>query len=106
MRCSRLIALLAFAAFVATTAWTVCAGDVSVHGYTRKDGTYVQPHMRSPPDGNPDNNFSTYPNVNPCTGQQGTRHPNLNQNDGGSGGLGSGDAYSDGLGGLRRERSR
>jgi hypothetical protein len=31
---------------------------VSVRGYTRSDGTYVQPHVRTNPDGNPYNNFS------------------------------------------------
>jgi hypothetical protein len=34
------------------------AGDVYVRGYYRKDGTYVQPHYRSAPDGNPYNNWS------------------------------------------------
>jgi hypothetical protein len=49
-----------------------------VQGYTRKDGTYVQPHMRSAPDRSYNNNYSTSPNVNPYTGQQGTRTPTLN----------------------------
>ena len=31
---------------------------VSVRGYTRRDGTYVRPHFRTHPDGNPYNNFS------------------------------------------------
>lgn len=47
--------------------------DVSVRGYYRSNGTYVQPHYRSNPDGNPYNNWSTYPNVNPYTGVQGTK---------------------------------
>jgi len=46
---------------------------VRVRGYYRKDGTYVQPHYRSNPDGNPYNNWSTYPNINPYTGEQGTK---------------------------------
>jgi hypothetical protein len=33
-------------------------GGVSVKGYTRKDGTYVQPHTRSALDRNPTNNYS------------------------------------------------
>ncbi len=33
-------------------------GDVYVRGYTRGNGTYVQPHIRSAPDGNPYNNYS------------------------------------------------
>lgn len=47
--------------------------SVSVRGYTRKDGTYVAPHMRSAPDGNFSNNWSTLGNVNPYTGTPGTK---------------------------------
>jgi hypothetical protein len=47
--------------------------DVFVQGYYRKDGIYVSPHYRSAPDGNPYNNWSTYPNINPYTGKQGTK---------------------------------
>ena len=57
-------------------AWA--GGDVFVNGYTRRDGTYVAPHFRSAPDSSVDNNWSTYPNVNPYTGQQGTRSPRMN----------------------------
>jgi hypothetical protein len=49
------------------------SGDVSVHGYYRRDGTYVQPHMRSAPDGNFGNNWSTKGNINPYTGKPGTK---------------------------------
>jgi hypothetical protein len=48
-------------------------GSVSVKGYTRKDGTYVQPHNRSAPDGRFNNNWSTKGNVNPYTGKEGTK---------------------------------
>jgi len=44
-------------------------------GYTRQNGTYVQPHYQTAPDGNPYNNWSTRGNTNPFTGQPGTRHP-------------------------------
>lgn len=47
--------------------------DVFVRGHYRSNGTYVQPHYRSNPDGNFHNNWSTYPNVNPYTGSVGTR---------------------------------
>jgi hypothetical protein len=47
--------------------------QVRVKGYYRKDGTYVQPHVRSNPDGNPYNNYSTKGNVNPYTGKEGTK---------------------------------
>jgi|TARA_B100001964_G_C13749145_1_gene386650 hypothetical protein len=36
----------------------IFAGDVYVKGYYRSNGTYVQPHYRSAPDGNPYNNYS------------------------------------------------
>jgi hypothetical protein len=57
------------------------AEDVSVKGYFRRDGTYVQPHMRSAPDSSYNNNWSTAPNTNPYTGQQGTNPPRLYDND-------------------------
>jgi hypothetical protein len=40
---------------------------VSVRGYYRSNGTYVSPHMRSNPDGNFYNNWSTVGNINPYT---------------------------------------
>lgn len=49
--------------------------DVFVDGHIRQDGTYVAPHWRSAPDGNPNNNWTTTPNVNPYTGERGTRPP-------------------------------
>lgn len=36
----------------------VLAQDVHVDGYYRSNGTYVAPHVRSAPDGNPYNNYS------------------------------------------------
>ncbi len=62
------------------------AGDVFVHGYFRSDGTYVRPHYRSAPDGNPWNNWSTIGNINPYTGRRGYKNP-FNSN---SLGIGSG----------------
>ena len=47
--------------------------DTVVNGHFRSDGTYVEPHYRSTPDGNFSNNWSTRGNVNPYTGQWGTR---------------------------------
>lgn len=49
--------------------------QVKVRGYYRKDGTYVQPHYRSNPDGNPYNNWSYPGNVNPYTGKVATGNP-------------------------------
>ena len=44
-----------------------------VSGYTKKNGAYVDPHQRSAPDTNSNNNWSSKPNVNPYTGKQGTQ---------------------------------
>jgi hypothetical protein len=49
--------------------------DQDVHGYSRHDGTYVQPYHRTMPDQNPFNNYSTQGKVNPYTGQMGTVNP-------------------------------
>lgn len=46
---------------------------VHVRGYFRSNGTYVAPHYRSNPDGIFSNNYSTYGNVNPYTGKEGTK---------------------------------
>lgn len=62
-------------------------GDVYVNGYYRKDGTYVQPHYRSAPDGNPYNNYSFPGNVNPYTGERATGNPNTYLKNYSSGGL-------------------
>jgi hypothetical protein len=67
-------ALAAFAGLLAVS--NAAIADPYVNGYVRKDGTYVQPHYRSAPDGVRSNNWSVQPNVNPYTGQQGTQHPN------------------------------
>lgn len=49
--------------------------QVKVKGYYRKDGTYVKPHYRSNPDGNPYNNWSYPGNVNPYTEKVATGNP-------------------------------
>jgi hypothetical protein len=54
---------------------TIFAADVKVKGHFRKDGTYVQPHYRTSPDGNPWNNYSTKGNTNPYTGKPGYVDP-------------------------------
>lgn len=51
------------------------ADPVRVRGYIRSDGTYVPPHVRSSPNGSTLDNWSTKPNYNPYTGQQGTQNP-------------------------------
>lgn len=79
------------------------AQDVRVHGYTRSDGTYVQPHYRTQPDGNKFNNYSYPGNLNPHTGQIGghstpNSFPSLNnqglrENPLGNYGLGTSDPF-------------
>jgi hypothetical protein len=94
------VAVAVLAIFLLGTISQVLAEDVRVRGYFRQDGTYVQPHMRSAPDSSYNNNWSTYPNINPYTGQQGTHQPRLLDNNSNSG-------RSDyGLGGSSKQRSR
>ncbi|MBY4768946.1 hypothetical protein [Burkholderia ambifaria] len=54
---------------------TTYGSDQTVNGYSRSDGTYVQPYHRTAPDGNPYNNYSTQGNVNPYSGQRGYKNP-------------------------------
>ena len=52
---------------------SIANADVYVRGHRRSNGTYVQPHYRSNPDGIRSNNWSTRGNVNPYTGKRGTK---------------------------------
>lgn len=63
-----IIALALAAAFA-----TPVMADEYVSGYTRSDGTYVEPHYRSSPNSVQTDNYSTRGNSNPYTGQQGTQ---------------------------------
>lgn len=62
---------------------TICFGQVNpnyhrVNGYYRNNGTYVQSHNRTNPNCTNRDNYSTYPNINPHTGKQGTVAPDNN----------------------------
>jgi hypothetical protein len=46
-----------------------------VRPYYRHDGTFASGHYQTNPDRNIYNNWSTYPNINPFTGRQGTINP-------------------------------
>ncbi|HSD07663.1 hypothetical protein [Flavobacterium sp.] len=59
-------------AFLFTTAFTF-AQDVYVQGYTRSNGTYVQGYYRTEPNSTRNDNYSTVGNVNPYTGEAGTK---------------------------------
>ena len=51
---------------------SVEARDVAVRGYTKDNGTYVEPHYRSSPNQYKNDNWSTSGNSNPYTGKSGT----------------------------------
>jgi hypothetical protein len=46
-----------------------------VSGYTRSNGTYVQPYTATNPNGTQRDNYGTSGNYNPSTGSFGTRTP-------------------------------
>jgi hypothetical protein len=46
-----------------------------VRGYTKRDGTRVEPHRRTAPNKTEKDNWSSKPNVNPDTGKRGTKTP-------------------------------
>ena len=57
---------------------SAASAQTYVNGYTRSNGTYVAPHYRSSPNSTTFDNYSTRGNVNPYTGQAGTRSPYAN----------------------------
>jgi len=46
----------------------------AVHGYTKRNGTYVAPHRQTNADHTQLNNYSTKGNSNPYAGKTGTRY--------------------------------
>lgn len=66
-----LVAGVALALIAVSTA--SAQSDHYVSGYTKADGTYVQPHMQTNPNATRADNYSTQGNVNPYTGQAGTK---------------------------------
>lgn len=62
-----------FSVVILLTVVSSVYADVWVDGYYRNDGTYVRGHYRSDPDGDFENNWSTKGNVNPYTGEVGTK---------------------------------
>lgn len=49
------------------------SADQWVNGYTRQNGTYVAPYVRSNPNSTTFDNYSTRGNTNPYTGERGSR---------------------------------
>lgn len=73
--------LLTFTASLSLVA--SCAGQVNpnyhwVGSYTTRDGRYVPGHYSTDPNETNRDNYSTYPNINPHTGEQGTVRPDNN----------------------------
>ncbi|MBA4419379.1 MAG: hypothetical protein C0392_15965 [Syntrophus sp. (in: bacteria)] len=62
-----------FIALILFSFATVSFADQTVRGYTRSDGTYVQPYYRSSPDGTVTDNYSFKGNQNPYTGSNSDR---------------------------------
>lgn len=56
------------------------SNHVKVSGYTRSDGTYVQPYFRTAPNSTNRDNFSTKGNTNAYTGQPGWIEPDSKYN--------------------------
>lgn len=70
-----------FTAIIATSLIISTASQAEyVSGYTRRDGTYVQPHQRTAPNNTRIDNYSTIGNSNPYTGNAGTVDPYKPQN--------------------------
>lgn len=55
--------------------YTPHSSTVPVRGYMKSNGTYVMPHYQTAPNATKLDNWSSKPNVNPYTGQQGTKDP-------------------------------
>ena len=47
----------------------------TVRPYTNPNGTYVAPHVQTNPNNTQRDNYSTQGNINPYTGQMGTKIP-------------------------------
>jgi hypothetical protein len=92
----KIIATSVFVIALLAGTYSAFAQDTYVRGHYRRDGTYVQPHYRSAPDGNPYNNWSTRGNVNPYTGAVGTRNVEPSNSFGSSG-----SSYNSGHSGYR-----
>ncbi|MCW2412957.1 hypothetical protein M2345_002716 [Sphingobium sp. B8D3D] len=66
---------LVFLAVVMSMACGADARSVRVKPYFKKDGTFVQGHMRTSPNRTQYDNWSTRGNFNPYTGQEGRKDP-------------------------------
>lgn len=69
----RILTVLLISCFLVILFAPLASADTWVNGYFRSNGTYVQGHWRSDPDGSFYNNYSYKYNTNPYTGRQGTK---------------------------------
>lgn len=69
--------LIAALSLLALSMPSIAEDDVFVDGYTRRDGTYVEPYHRTAPDDTKTNNYSYEGNENPYNGRVGTREPGV-----------------------------
>jgi hypothetical protein len=67
--------ILAIALAASASAPALAQSTVRVDGYTRRDGTIVQPYERTAPNSTRTDNWSSQGNVNPNTGRAGTVDP-------------------------------
>jgi hypothetical protein len=58
---------------------TIAFAQVYVNPYVKRDGTVVEGHFRSSPNSTDLDNYSTRGNVNPYTGEAGTKQPRYEQ---------------------------
>ena len=72
--------LVSVLAFSAVLTGSVAYADQWVNGHYRSNGTYVDGHYRSSPNQYKRDNYSTWGNRNPYTGQKGYKNKRACQN--------------------------
>ena len=65
--------LLLAAAICVAAVPALAASSHAVRGYTKKNGTYVEPTRATNPNNTKRDNYSRKGNVNPANGKQGTK---------------------------------
>lgn len=78
MKCSAVVVLLCLISFLQVLFAQVNPNHHYVKSYTRSDGTFVQGHYKTNPNGTNRDNYSTRGNTNPYTGQAGWIQPDNN----------------------------
>src|SRR2546428_12262689 len=72
-----LLAFVALLLTIGTASVPALAGDVFVHGYTQRDGTYVPPHWRSAPASRHKHDSTQVLNGTPYPPPRGTQAPRV-----------------------------